>query len=342
VIEKKLAKFPTGLKPDIYGRPQIWNKGQRDRRWNYQYGVILTRNSFCSADGRLFDARCRPCHIGFHRRDSELKHLWESMLWGVRVNENLFSDNLPLFRNTVVNLCQSNDKVYGHFLLEVIPRLSLFQSLDLSDRDQKFYVGNLAPQMLTALECMGVNRDQIITAVEFPVLEAACIYTPVFHMGSRIAFPKFLINSLKRLKKNFHLANSFQEDKIYVARRDPKLKRANDGKLITELERIGFDILYPEDHSFEQQVKIFDRAKVVVGPHGSGLFNVAFCQPGTKVIDIFPAANNSNLFRLSHAMGHDYKVVKFPSGNPANWSMKCDFDIDTNLIMEVLKTAEAI
>nr|WP_256386508.1 glycosyltransferase family 61 protein [Hydrocoleum sp. CS-953] len=43
----------------------------------------------------------------------------------------------------------------------------------------------------------------------------------------------------------------------------------------------------PESMSLENQIATFAHAKIIVAPHGSGLTNIVFCNPGTKVIELF-------------------------------------------------------
>ena len=60
----------------------------------------------------------------------------------------------------------------------------------------------------------------------------------------------------------------------------------NEPELVARLTDLGFRIIEPETLSVTDQILAFSSAEMVVGPSGSGMFNVAFCHPGTKVIDI--------------------------------------------------------
>jgi capsular polysaccharide biosynthesis protein len=60
----------------------------------------------------------------------------------------------------------------------------------------------------------------------------------------------------------------------------------NEAELVERLIAHDFRIVYPERLSVAEQILEFSSAELVVGPSGSGMFNVVFCHPGTKVIDI--------------------------------------------------------
>jgi hypothetical protein len=77
--------------------------------------------------------------------------------------------------------------------------------------------------------------------------------------------------------------------KIYVSRLGvPSRPMTNETELITHLSRTGFDIVAPQTMSFEEQVLTFRDARLIVGPHGSGLFNSAFAAPNATLCELRP------------------------------------------------------
>ena len=52
-----------------------------------------------------------------------------------------------------------------------------------------------------------------------------------------------------------------------------------------------FETVYLQGMSVVDQILLFQRAEFVVSPHGAGLANLLFCEPGTKVIEFMPAAD---------------------------------------------------
>ena len=79
--------------------------------------------------------------------------------------------------------------------------------------------------------------------------------------------------------------------KIYVSRVDFSRTGStrvmqNETELVERLAALGFHIVAPETLSAPEQIQMFSSAEMVVGPSGSGMFNVVHCHPGTRVIDI--------------------------------------------------------
>jgi capsular polysaccharide biosynthesis protein len=71
----------------------------------------------------------------------------------------------------------------------------------------------------------------------------------------------------------------------------------NEQELIAALQGRGYQIVEPQNLPFEDQVRIFNRAKIVVGLGGAGMFNAVFCKPKTKIVSI----ESTGTFALNHA-----------------------------------------
>lgn len=63
-------------------------------------------------------------------------------------------------------------------------------------------------------------------------------------------------------------------------------KVRNEADLRRMLAQRGFECVYPEEMDFAAQVRLFSRAKLVIGQHGAGLSNLLFMQPGTRLIEV--------------------------------------------------------
>lgn len=97
---------------------------------------------------------------------------------------------------------------------------------------------------------------------------------------------------------------------LFIARRGAReFTRSSLCKIRSILE---CDPIYLEDYSFEEQIQMFAEATLVVSPHGSGLYHLIWCSPGTRVIEIF-ATNDSRkiIFEsLSKFSGLNYSHIE--------------------------------
>jgi len=77
---------------------------------------------------------------------------------------------------------------------------------------------------------------------------------------------------------------------LFIARRGTReFTQSSIHKIRSILES---DPIYLEDYSFEEQIQMFAEATLVVSSHGSGLYHLIWCSPGTRVVEIF-ATNDS-------------------------------------------------
>ena len=82
------------------------------------------------------------------------------------------------------------------------------------------------------------------------------------------------------------------QKKIYIARSD-SISNIKDLRSVTNEEKVkqfllqdGFKIVKLGDLHFKDQVLTFNNADVIVGLHGAGFANLAFCKSNTKIIEL--------------------------------------------------------
>ncbi|MEB3229929.1 MAG: glycosyltransferase family 61 protein [Leptolyngbyaceae bacterium] len=84
----------------------------------------------------------------------------------------------------------------------------------------------------------------------------------------------------------------------------------NEPELLQQLHPLGFVAIALEALTIQQQVALFAHAKIVVAPHGAGLTNTVFCQPGTQVVEIAsPHYVQSDYWVVSHQAGLTHYLV---------------------------------
>jgi capsular polysaccharide biosynthesis protein len=97
----------------------------------------------------------------------------------------------------------------------------------------------------------------------------------------------------------------------YVSRADAATRRvANEDEVAACLSSRGFEILTLDGMPFGEQVALFDRARIVIGPHGSGLTNILFSAGNLTLIELMPDdAVNHCFWLLASALGQNYTFL---------------------------------
>ena len=119
-------------------------------------------------------------------------------------------------------------------------------------------------------------------------------------------------------------------DMLYVSRLGDNHRRAaGEPELVDGLRRRGFVIASPAEMSFEQQIAAFRRARFVVGLHGAGLANIAFCRPGTAAYDMLPEHFiDPSILNLAIRRGAPAWVDAFPgAGAPTSHTLDWTLDV---------------
>ena len=90
------------------------------------------------------------------------------------------------------------------------------------------------------------------------------------------------------------IQNKVNNEKIYISRQNVKFRNIiNEGDIIEFLKKAGFRVIDLNSLSIIKQIDLFSRASTIISPTGSGLANIAFCSPGTRIIEISPKYNFS-------------------------------------------------
>lgn len=123
-------------------------------------------------------------------------------------------------------------------------------------------------------------------------------------------------SDIRMLRSYFNIHDRGSNDGlvIYVSRlrssRSPKKEKSFEKKI----EEAGAKVIRTEDLDFRDQVSIFSKAKVVIGPHGAGLSNSVFMSNG-KLIEIVDGEKNNDCFRiLAEKSGCEHHRIFAPQG----------------------------
>lgn len=173
---------------------------------------------------------------------------------------------------------------YGHWLLDMLPRLHLLERSGTSW--DKVVVPQVARYQRESLKLLGLET---IISEQNLNLEAEELVVPSlagFPIGNYSAWAcQWLRDSFFPLTPP---PTSSQPRRLYISRGKAATRRMlNEDELMSALSPLGFERLFLEDYSFLDGVRLLRDAEAVISPHGSNITNLVFCRAGTPVIEIF-------------------------------------------------------
>ena len=179
--------------------------------------------------------------------------------------------------------------VYYHWMFDILPRLELLNRSGIKLKEIDWFVVNSLskPFQKETLSLLGIDSNKIIESDRQVHIQATELIAP--------SFPGYLDwvpeGTIKFLRQTFlpqvNLAQTSRK-KIYVSRERAKNRQLINEQEVSELlTKSGFTTVFLEEMSFLEQVTVFVNAKIIVAPHGSGLTNLVFCSPNTKVVELF-------------------------------------------------------
>jgi len=198
---------------------------------------------------------------------------------------------------------------FSHWVFDVMPKVHLLVENNLLNSIDYFVVGHSSKKyQLNTLCSLGIPKNKIIQLNRHSFFQADKLLIPRLGGYNRQTYAPWMLRFLEQTFSQKKKA--IPTRKLFISRSDAAFRRLiGEDELITLLERDGFELITLDGLPLQDTVDLFAQAKVVVGPFGSGLMNIAFCQEKTAVVEIVtPAFYNcyhwymSGVRKLSHAV----------------------------------------
>ncbi len=208
---------------------------------------------------------------------------------------------------------------YFHWMVDILPRLELLRQSGWADPDWLWINYSELTFQRETLEVLGISESRLLSADRWPCIQAEQLIAPAF--AGHLGWPEPW--ALTWLRQQFlPLAASApvrQPERLYISRSRAHHRRLlNEAALLERLQALGFVAVELESMPLAEQIALFAQAQVIVAPHGGGLTNIIFCQPGTAVIELVaPNYIRPYYWVISHHLGlHHYYVKGEPSTCP--------------------------
>ncbi len=176
--------------------------------------------------------------------------------------------------------------VYGHFLLEMLPRLNILWRLRRAGLAFAVAATSSAPDWAKRILALYFDADEILW----------------YDMKTeRVRAPCFILPSMMHSNYRFHPAFNLDLEALKATllptpapgpRRRVWLSRArhwglhgmvNDAEVEATVAALGYEIVHPQALDFVEQIALMDAAEIVAGAYSSAIHNTLLARLGTKV-----------------------------------------------------------
>jgi len=209
------------------------------------------------------------------------------------------------FAGAAVILCSQEPSNFGSFLFRVLPKLHSVRSRGLGHLPMVAWAKGR--QFAELLGLCGLPEDRLIRhdtllRTRFDRALAPGLRNPHAFIDRE---SRALLRSIARGRpdsgaRRLYISRLGRTSGYRLIRR-----MVNEAEVIEAMVGLGFTVIEPEHLNAVDQVAAFASAEIVVGPAGSGLFNMVFARPETKVVDIESEPHwiyaHAGLFAACHA-----------------------------------------
>jgi capsular polysaccharide biosynthesis protein len=238
--------------------------------------VVLSRNGTRLIQASV-DHICRPTNLMQELNNNSISRLIS------------LSSRLIHIKGGTLILEGTWAREYYHFVSETLSKIFIFVLHSKGARIDNILIPNAAHRsfIMEWLDILGLTQYNIIESDSNSLFSFELAYFPTFSAPPGKISNNFYnwICNLPQVK-SICTANSLGT--LYVGRRNYR-NIVNEDEVLKVLGRYGIEIIYPEEHSVTEQIKLFSKARVFIGPHGGGLTNCLFSKKGLSILELFPS-----------------------------------------------------
>ncbi len=174
---------------------------------------------------------------------------------------------------------------YYHWLCDVLPRILHIKNI--TGINTILLPHNyLKNKVITkSLELLAINY---ITFEEGYYVKAKTMVLPITSPAWGILIPSIVNESKNAILKSLDLKHDYSKSvKIYISRKlANKRIITNEDELIPHLRSHSYKIVYAEELSFIEQIKLFANCRSLITLHGAGETNMQFMPSGSRILEI--------------------------------------------------------
>lgn len=301
--------------------------------------IIFDKNDICIYDLPLLDDENR-FELAFHHVSFVNKNI---TLVNYEESNEVIEEGIMLISNASFN--------YFHFNLELLSKLCLINEIEKynnvpilvderclniqSFNDELEMLNPHGRKIIPLKEGYCYNVQKLIYASEL-------LIEPIdLKRDALLRYEDYIMNDLavNLLHNNLSIDGNISK-KLFISRKNCFGNRLlNENKVQQIFQEYGYEIIYPEIMSFQDQLKTFSEAKFIAGTSGAGFTNILFANKNAKIICIAPKEVKLSCYsNIAGVLGQqcDYLDAKFHY-NPYVLYYQSSFEIDEEYLRKFLE-----
>ncbi len=308
------------------------------------YRCVLSSDSYFCLDESYINETERLIYLN---RMSSTDSFLNEETGMVKINDNfdfrfeLRDRHIENIDETVIVIDSFEPPNYGSFLFRILPKFKTIHNANLNYR----IIGpNFTKSMSEFYNLIDSTSEKVISHlpnVVYNIKRAILI-----SLRNKHAYlDDQSINLYQELRQKYGVKTPHK--KIYITRKTANSNSyaiqnrimLNEDALISTLINYGFEIIEPSGLSAIDQIKLFSSAKFIVTASGSAMFNVVFCHPGTKLIDIESEPHWIHAHRcLFSSLDINYGIFEATPSNPDFTTAHKPYTVNIVALMKRIKS----
>ena len=269
---------------------------------------------------------------------------------GVKVDVSKGTLSFPCLKNRAhqlseaVSLLDATAPNYAHWLTEILPKAVAWARYGGDPTVPLLVDAGLHPNIIRALELSVPSEQQILLVPARQLIHVRSLhhlsapghipYEPRDRDGLQRSHGTFstaaLSATVETIKSALGLRPDDPQDQVLFIRRNSGARNVlNQPELDALVAQQGWTVVAPETLTFDEQVRLFHRARMVVGPTGAAMANLIFARPGCRIgvmMSTHPATPYFYWQRLAEGLGVEVEYILcepeagFPHGVHSNFT----------------------
>ena len=270
-------------------------------------------------------------------------------------NNRVLKHGTPKFLKTLDSplLCilsgGAGNNNYWHWMYDVLPRIGIAESKFALKKFKFVFVPNKEfLYQIDTLKILGILKNSVSSKKFKHIYSNKIIATNHPWQYSKSAHkdicvvPKWISFWIRKKFLKFKSKKKFY-NKIYIDRSDSKFNVNNKRIILNEKEireillKKKFKIIKLSKYNFKDQIAIFNNAKIIVGNHGAGFANLAFCKKNTKIIEFIDKNTSKPIKKISKDLNLNYFSVQGKRINSDTGDQNNNLQVPTKKLISLLK-----